>query len=250
MWKKLKNKIQDLLLPQFCIRCNKEGFLVCPDCLSLIDLNPFQYCPFCSVPNRVIKNGKCQSHQNFKLNGLFSACDYKDPLAKKMIFLFKYQPYIKNLGFPLANLIISHFALLEKNPSTLFYRQKQAASTNALPAIFMPVPLFKKRERERGYNQSFVIAEILSTYYQLPIQKNNLIRIKNTKSQTEFNKQKRKQNIAGAFAIKNPGLINGRTIFLVDDVFTTGSTMEECAFILKSAGAKKIYGIVVAREGL
>ena len=236
----------NILFPQFCLKCNREGFLVCFDCLSIIDLNPFQYCPFCSAPNRVIQNGKCQSHQNFKLNGLFSACDYKNPLVKKMLFLFKYEPYIKNLGLPLASLIISHFALAEKqeifNPS--------ASSEQAPSAIFMPVPLFKRKEKKRGYNQSAIIAKILSIYYQLPFQKNNLIKIKNTKSQTEFSRQEREQNIANAFAIKNPDLISGKTIFLVDDVFTTGSTLEECAETLKANGARKVFGIVVAREGL
>lgn len=241
MWKRLKDQILNLLFPQFCLKCQKEGFLVCPDCLSIIDLNPFQYCPFCSRPNRVTKKDKCQSHQNFYLNGLFSACDYKNLLVKKMLFLFKYEPYIKSLGLLLANLIISHFALAEKHPSALFNRSGQA--------IFMPIPLFKKKEKQRGYNQSAILAEILAIYYHLPLQKNNLIKIKNTKSQTEFNKQKREQNIANAFAVKNPDLIFKKTIFLVDDVFTTGSTMEECAKTLKLAGAKKVFGIVVAREG-
>ncbi len=239
MWKKIKNKLLNLLLPQFCLKCNKEGFLICPDCFSLIELNPFQYCPFCSVPNRVIQNGKCQTHQNFKLNGLFSACDYKNPLVKKMLFLFKYEPYIKNLCLPLSSLIISHFLLAEK---TELFKIPEA--------VFMPVPLFIKKEKKRGYNQSMVIAEILSIYYKLPIQKNNLIKIKNTKSQTEFNKKEREENIANAFTIKNPALISEKTIFLIDDVFTTGATMEECAKTLKSAGASRVYGIVVAREGL
>lgn len=239
MWKRIKNQILDLLLPQFCLKCNKEGFLICPDCFSLIDINPFQYCPFCSIPNRVTQSGKCQSHQNFKLNGLFSACDYKNSLAKKMLFLFKYEPYIKNLAFPLASLIISHFALAEKQ--TIFKNPE---------AVFMPVPLFKRKEKMRGYNQSAIIAEILSAYYQVPIQKNNLVKVKNTKSQTEFSKQERERNIVNAFVVRSSDLINGKTIFLVDDVFTTGSTMEECAKILKANGAKKVYGIVVAREGL
>lgn len=242
MWKKLYNQLLNLLFPQFCLKCQKEGFLICKDCFSLIDINPFQYCPFCSHPNRVIKNGKCQSHQNFYLNGLFSACEYKNPLVKKMIFLFKYKPYIKNISLPLTTLIISHFALTEKHPLTLLHQPKQG--------VFMPVPLFKKKEKQRGYNQSALIAQILSIYYKLPLQKNNLIKIKDTQSQTKFNKQQRQQNIANAFVIKNPDLINGKTIFLIDDVFTTGSTMEECAKILKANGALKVFGIVVARESL
>ena len=245
MLKKWKNQILDLLFPQFCLRCNKEGFLVCCDCFSTIDLNPFQYCPFCSTPNRVINKGKCPSHQDFALNGLFSACDYKNTLVKKMLFLFKYEPYIKNLSLPLASLIISHFTLTEKHPSTLFDRSGQAPS-----AVFMPVPLFKRKEKTRGYNQSKEIAEILSIYYKLPLQKDNLIKIKKTKSQTEFSKKERALNIANSFIIKNPSLIEGKTIFLIDDVFTTGATMEECSNTLKANGAKKVFGIVVAREGL
>ena len=156
-----------------------------------------------------------------------------------MLFLFKYEPYIKNLSLPLAYLIISHFALTEK--------QKIFANPKA---IFMSVPLFKKKEKSRGYNQSKEIAEILSIYYRLPLQKNNLIKVKNTKSQTNFSKKERVLNIANSFTIKNPSLVEGKTIFLIDDVFTTGATMEECTRTLKKAGAKKVFGIVVAREGL
>ena len=261
--KQWKNFLLDLLFPQFCIKCQKEGFLVCPDCLSLIDINPYQYCPFCSFPNRVIEkglstnsskgvsggstetlkkfqySGKCQSHQDFKLNGLFSAVSYQNLLAKKMIALFKYKPYIKTLSAPLAFLIISHFALLEKQE--LF---------NSSGAILMPVPIAPKKERERGYNQSAVVAKILSLYYRAPLQTKNLIKIKNTPNQVGLKKEERWGNIAGAFSVRQPEKIVGKTIFLVDDVFTTGATMEEAARVLKLAGAKKVWGIAIAREGL
>lgn len=219
MW---KNQILNLLFPQFCLKCQKEGFLVCPDCLSLIDIN-------------------YKSYQGFYLNRIFSATSYQEPLVKKMILLFKYEPYIKNLALPLAYLIISHFGLTEKQS---LFRPQQANS-----GVFIPVPITNKKTRERGYNQSAVLGKILSLYFRLPFSSNNLVKIKNTKSQTELSEQERKINIANAFAIKNPDLISGKTIFLVDDVFTTGSTMEECARILKLAGASKVYGIVVAREG-
>lgn len=140
---------------------------------------------------------------------------------------------------PLSFLIISHFAL----------SQKQPALVDNL-AIFMPVPITSKKARQRGYNQSSVVAKILSLYYGLPLQTKNLIKIKNTNNQVGLNKQERQNNILGAFAIKNPDLINGKTIFLVDDVFTTGATMEEAAKTLKAAGAKKVFGIAIAREGL
>ncbi len=219
MWKNLKNQILDLLLPQFCLKCRKEGFLICPDCFSLIDINRKTYKePF--------------------LNKLFFAASYQNPLVKKMILLFKYEPYIKNFALPLASLIISHFALIE-NPSTRFARSGQ---------VFIPVPITNKKLRERGYNQSSVIAKILSLYYQAPFSGDNLTKIKSTESQADLGREERKKNILNAFALKNPSQIIRKTILLVDDVFTTGSTMQECAKTLKSAGAKKVFGIVVARE--
>lgn len=215
MWKRFKNQILDLFLPQFCLKCQKEGFLICADCLSLIDINQKIY----SDPY---------------LSKIFSATSYQNPLVKKMILLFKYEPYIKNFALPLATLIIYHFALIENRPS----------------GVFMPVPISNKKLRERGYNQSAVLAKILSMYYQLPFSSNNLIKIKNTKSQADLGRKERQENVLDSFAIKNPDLINGKTVFLIDDVFTTGSTMQECAKVLKIAGASKIYGIVVAKESL
>nr|HPI41827.1 phosphoribosyltransferase family protein [Pseudobdellovibrionaceae bacterium] len=157
-------------------------------------------------------------------------------------FLFKYNPYVKTLSLPLTSLIISHFALSQKQH--IFNSQKNCNK------IFMPTPLHKNKEKSRGFNQSALVAQILSAYYNLPLQENNLIKIKSTQSQTTFNKQQRQKNIANAFAIKNPDLISNKTIFLIDDVFTTGSTMEECAKILKANGASKVFGIVIARENL
>ncbi len=237
--KQWKNFLLDLLFPQFCIKCQKEGFLVCPDCLSLIDINPYQYCPFCSFPNRVIKGGKCQAHQDFKLNGLFSAVSYQNLLAKKMIALFKYKPYIKTLSAPLAFLIISHFALAEKQ-----------GVFQAPWAIFLPVPIHAKKMRKRGYNQSALLAKHLAGYFPLPLITKALVKIKNTPNQVGLKKEQRQQNIFNAFAVVQPEKIVGKTIFLVDDVFTTGATMEECAKVLKLAGAKKVWGIAIAREGL
>ncbi|MDO8524069.1 MAG: ComF family protein [bacterium] len=213
MWKRFKNQILDLLLPQFCLRCQKEGFLICSDCLSLIDINRKSYKEPC-------------------LDKVFSAIPYQDPLVKKMILLFKYEPYIKNFALPLATLIIYHFSLIEKQPS----------------GILIPVPITNKKIRERGYNQSAVLAKILSMYYQMPFSGNNLIKVKNTKSQADLGRAERQENVLNAFAIKSPDLISEKTIFLVDDVYTTGSTMQECARVLRMAGASKVYGIVVARE--
>ncbi len=235
MWKKF---LLDTLLPQFCLGCGKEGSLICQDCLSTIEILEFQYCPFCQKANRLINGEKCQLHHQTKLDGLFSATSYKNTLVKSLIAKFKYQPFLKNLKEPLAYLIIAHF-LLTENKTIL----KEAAN-----CFLMPVPLSNKRKRWRGFNQSEELAKIVAAYFKVPLLTNNLQKVKNNQPQIELSKEQRKENIKGVFQLKNPELIRNKTIFLIDDVFTSGATLEECASILKSAGAEQVWGIVVARE--
>lgn len=235
---KLFNSFLNTLLPQFCLNCHREGELLCSDCLSLIQVNEFVYCPFCQKPSRVFEKGTCAQHSQKFLNGLFCATDFGEPLVKKLIHNFKYKPYLKTLSSPLSFLIIAHFQLSGKQ--TIFQDVENSC--------FLPVPLFNKKEKDRGYNQSGLLARELSQRYGLPMLENCLLRIKKTEPQVNLTKEKRQQNIAGAFAIKNPGLIRNKKIFLVDDVFTTGATMVECAKTLKLAGAQEVWGVVFARE--
>lgn len=235
-----KNNLLNVLFPQTCLVCKRLGEIICSDCLSLVDITPFQYCPYCSHPQRVINEMNCEKHRKEKLNGLFFACDYRDAICQKMIRQFKYSPYLKNLSKPLANLIISHFLLSEK----------QVISQPGENSILIASPLEKGKQKQRGFNQATLIAHELSNYFKIPLEKNNLIKIKRTASQTTLNKEQRKQNIAGAFALRSPEKIANKTIFIVDDVYTTGSTMQEIAKLLKKYKANKVYGITIARESL
>lgn len=234
----LKNFLIHILFPQFCLNCKREGVLVCEDCLSSIDLSEFNYCPFCQTPKRVFEEGTCPSHRKMKLSGLFSATSYQNPLVKKLVSKFKYEPFLKNLTSPLTSLIIAHFLLSEN----------KLISQNKEDSVFLSVPLAKFRERWRGFNQTALIAQALSKFYKIPLLNNNLIKIKQTQPQVELKREEREKNIRGVFTVKNPQEIQGKRVFLVDDVFTTGSTMEECARILRKAGCREVWGIVVARE--
>ncbi len=240
----LKKFLVHILFPQFCLSCKREGVLVCEDCLSSIDLSEFDYCPFCQTPRRVFaclsgrqEEGTCPSHRKMKLSGIFSATSYQNPLVKKLVSKFKYEPFLKNLTSPLTSLIIAHF-LLSENKLIL---------QNKGNSVFLPVPLAKFRERWRGFNQAALIAQTLSKFYKIPLS-NNLIKIKQTQPQVELKKEEREKNIRGVFTVKNPQEIQEKRIFLVDDVFTTGNTMEECARILRKAGCREVWGIVIARE--
>ena len=109
----------------------------------------------------------------------------------------------------------------------------------------LPIPLHKKRKAWRGFNQAELLAEILAENFNVDLRGDLLKRIKNTKPQVGLKSLKRAENISGAFQVM--GEARGQTFLLLDDVITTGSTMNECAHVLKQAGADKVYGLAVAR---
>lgn len=231
----IKKFILDLLFPKFCINCQKERTYLCQDCFSLIDISEIQYCPFCAFPKIVLDGKTCNSCRNSKkLTGLYSAASYDNFIVKKLINQFKYGAYIKELAKPLSSLIIAHLINLNK-------------TSNFFDFILVPVPLHKKKLKQRGFNQANEIAKELSKFLKIPLFDEVLIKMKQTPAQVELEKEEREKNIKGVFLCQKPELATGKKILLVDDIFTTGSTMEECALILKQAGAKEIWGVVIAR---
>lgn len=115
--------------------------------------------------------------------------------------------------------------------------------------LSMPVPLHPKRLQERGFNQSLLLAGHVSRTLHLDLDFLSLRRIRYTPPQASLAKRDRKQNVRGAFELRDPGAVKGRSILLVDDVVTTGSTLNECARILRKAGAKEVFGLSLARTG-
>jgi ComF family protein len=214
---KIKEFILDLIFPKFCLGCKKEGNFLCEDCFSILEIST--------------------SHQKFKgknLTDLYFPVNYENFLVKKLIQNFKYPPLIRELKKELALIIVSHFLLLDKRP-------------NFSDFVLVPIPLSKKKLKWRGFNQAEEIAKELANFLKIPLISDCLVKIKETKDQVELSEKERRENVKGAFFVKNRGEIFGRNILLIDDVFTTGATMEEAARVLKEAGAKKIVGIVVAK---
>jgi ComF family protein len=214
---KIKEFILDLIFPKFCLGCKKEGSFLCEDCFSILDIST--------------------NHQRFKgknLTDLYFPVNYENFLVKKLIQNFKYPPLIKELKKELALIIISHLLLLDKKPDFSDF-------------ILVPIPLSKKKLRWRGFNQAEEIARELANFLKIPLISDCLVKIKETKDQVELSEKERRENVKGVFFVKNKEEIVGRNILLVDDVFTTGATMEEAARVLKEAGAEKIVGIVIAK---
>jgi len=252
----LKEFFLNLFFPKQCLGCHKEGEYLCQDCRALLEISDSQYC-LCQKPKKVMSSGKCPICKSKNLSGLYFALSYQNPLAKKLIHLYKYPPYLKALAKDLAFLIITHFQLLEK-PESQIWQGK----------ILIPVPLTERRKKKRGFNQAEEIAKELSLFLNpvrdsgnneslqkenisngvnIPLFSNCLIKTKQTLAQVELSEKERSQNVKEAFFVKNKQLIKGQEILLVDDVYTTGSTMEEAAKVLKGGGAKRVWGVVVAR---
>jgi competence protein ComFC len=206
MMKKVINSFLNLLFPQKCLGCGKENELICQKCLARID-----------YPTLLNKNN------------IWAATDYNDVLAQKAIWLLKYRG-LRQIAKPLAELI---------NTRCLKIVEHRVFNT-----LFIPIPLSAKRFRERGYNQSELIAKFLSDNVAV----NVLYKIRETDSQVSLkDKEKRLNNLLGSFGIKNPELITGKNIILIDDVSTTGATIREAKKVLLSAGAKSVSALVVAR---
>jgi competence protein ComFC len=210
----------ELLFPKFCFGCQKEGSYLCSDCRATLE---------------ILSEHRKYSGEN--LTDLFWAVPYQGFLIKRLIHSFKYEPFAKELSRALSLLIINHFQLIENPPSFLTERD----------FILIPVPLYKKRLKWRGFNQAEKIGRELSSYLKMPLISDSLVKIKETPPQVELAAEARKENIREAFLIKKRERINGRKVLLVDDIFTTGSTIEEAARILKKEGVKEIIGIVIAR---
>ena len=215
--KKFTDLCLEIIFPKFCFNCQKEGSYLCQDCQSILEVS---------------KTHEAYRGQNIK--DLYFALPYRSSLVKNLIRKFKYQPFVKELAKSLSFLIIEHFHLLDNKPDFKNF-------------IIIPVPLEKIKLKWRGFNQAEEIAGELADSLGLPFFNNVLAKTKPTQPQTELTGKKRKENIKGVFSVKNEGLAKNKKILLVDDVFTTGATMEEAARTLKSAGAKEVIGIVIAR---
>jgi len=212
---KILNKLLDLLFPPACIGCDKKGMYLCLECVENID-PPETKCgeniyPIFSYKNRVVK----KALWNLKYKGHTSIAE---PLA-----LFMYDKVLEEL---------SDLEIMEdfKNP------------------ILIPIPLSKKRLRSRSFNQSEVIArEIykIDGSRTLGFIPGILCKIKETESQMSMkNKGKRLRNLDGCFAVK--GEVGGKNIILIDDITTTGTTINEARKTLLDAGAKKVIAFTVA----
>jgi ComF family protein len=269
----------DLIFPIECLGCGRppaplgfgearESGWLCEECFKKIKFKPKQYClhckkendwgEFCAPPARLNdRSGGCQVL--YGLNGVWIAALYDEDLISRAIKKLKYY-FVKGLASDLAKLLIIFTdKLLEKGrilkPSLengLSWRNLDqakklpAAILNFKGDLVMPVPLSRKRLRWRGFNQAEILAKIFSENYGLEINTRDLIRVKHKKAQAKLNEIHRQENIKNCFTWRG-GNLKKRNIILIDDVVTTGATLNECAKVLKANGAGQVFGLVVAK---
>lgn len=231
---KIYNFILDTLFPIKCISCNKEEKWICQKCFEKIKIKKNQTCPKCFSKN---KDGrycdKCSVYS--KMKGVVIASTYEDKLLQKAVHVLKYK-YVKDLSKPLAVILQKGFKIWYKD-----------SNMETKDIILVPVPLHKRKENKRGFNQAELLAQELALRIGVDANNNILKRIKHTKAQAKQDSLARRKNIKGAFSIEKDIDIKNKIVFIVDDVCTTSSTLEECAKEIDKGKPKEIWGLALAR---
>jgi len=228
----VKNLILDTLFPMQCLGCTKEGLFVCLNCQAQLKVVEHQQCIMCRMPSFAgLTHSKC--NKTYGPDGLISVFDYHGPLIAEAIISGKYK-FLPDIYKLLAQLLIAYLAAHD-----LEYLLDGA--------VLCPIPLAKQRLRWRGFNQSAIVAGELSTYYLKPVVQ-TLQRTKNTKTQKDLTKAQRSINMASSFAVSDAKTIKDSTMIVIDDVITTGTTLLEASRVLRSAGAKQIWCLTLARD--
>lgn len=223
--------ICDYIFPAFCIACEQEGNILCPNCLNTLEVTGVFCCPVCHVER--IGGGCCDECRNKTplVRHVAMMPLTETSLIHQIIHLYKYD-FVESLEYTLRLLI------------TRFLDTYQFSSVD----FIVPVPLHKKRYIERGFNQSERIARILSVQTGIPLF-NPLKRVVNTVKQATLDRKGREVNVLDAFEVQKncTEIISGKNIVLIDDVYTTGSTLRECALVLETVGVGEVSGWSIAR---
>lgn len=223
--------LRDAIFPAFCLSCEKEGSVVCAECLNRVEVNGVYACPVCHA---FTGTGQCCMgcrNQSY-LDQHIALYPYDEAqLGGRMIHALKYN-YIEE--------IVESFAILVEK-----YWGRAGGVLFSCDYI-VPVPLHPRRFAERGFNQAELISRALSYVYGVPLA-DILKRSRYTHQQARLSKQERAENVKDAFCEDIQNTLGGKAVVLVDDVFTTGSTLQECARVLKNAGAREVVGFTVAR---
>ena len=226
---RLKGAALDILFPPYCVGCGKEGAFICLACGRALPRITPPICPRCGRPQPGgILCPDCAGWQA-AIDGIRSPFRFEGAM-REAIHQLKYHN-LRALAAPLASMLQEYL--------------------NASPLdvdVLVPVPLHRKRLRERGYNQAGLLAQGLGRLMNMPVIDDVLVRRRYTSPQARTaSAEEWRLNIADAFACLD-GRLQDRKVLLLDDVATSGVTLDACAGVLKANGAASVWGLVMARE--
>lgn len=231
----------DLIYPPYCLRCyrslnNETNKYVCQKCLKeVIPVNPSDTCLKCGMflgphSGQRLSCHSCQTRY-FSFRRVIAFGQYEG-ILKDLILVYKYGR---------QKLLAPVFA------RWLTDRLNNEPEITDKINLVVPVPLTSAKLKIRGFNQTELVASILAKEFSWPVLTDNLIRTKDTPAQASLSRVERVNNLKDAFNIQRPGEFKGKNILVIDDVLTTGATADEVSRILKKAGAKQVYILVLAR---
>ena len=233
------NAFLDLIYPSktICYMCGgtleKDAkYSLCHNCYNNLPHIPEHHCTKCGTPLKMIEDGptceQCKNN-NYYFDRAISVVKYEKDV-KNLIYKFKYS---------------NHTYLATTIGSIMAYKLKQEGIKTD---VIVPVPLYKGKEKERGFNQAILLSKHISKETNIPLDIDTLVRIKNTKVMYNLTRRERLENVENAFKVTNQEIITGEDILLVDDIFTTGSTVNACSKELTDSGAKSVTVLTFARD--
>ncbi len=222
----------DVLFPPRCAGCGAIGTLLCDTCRARFRPITAPYCWRCGQPlPEGTLCGPCARGRFVHLDMARAAAVYVPPL-RSIVHTFKYRGNTR-LAEPLAQYMARRV-------------RREALDVD----FIVPVPLHRDRQRQRGYNQAELLARGLGAAFDIPVETSVLARVRATPPQVTLGLRERMENVKGAFRCVEPARVAGKRVLLVDDVMTTGSTLEACAAALKEAGTAQVWGYTLARPPL
>lgn len=233
IFRRVANSAADLLFPLMCLECGKEGAIACHVCAVGVSFMPVCACPLCGKER--MEGRPCEGCASaFFVDGVVGSFNYREQLIAKLIKAWKYN------GMNAAGVEIERLlgGWVERAP---WVREWVGGSA------FVPVPLHRRRLCERGFNQAELLARVWARLLNIPVV-NCLERVVYTEAQAKQTGAARQKLSHGVFAMKKGVVLKAQKIILIDDVYTTGSTLNSAARTLREAGVMEVYGLVCARE--
>lgn len=231
---KIQEKIINLIYPQTCGICGK--------------INHKAICPKCNIQLKKQEKMSTLTKEELKENSLEIEKHFEE-----LMYIFKYEGQIREL---ILDYKFNEKSYMYKTFVNFLLKNKKIFENIKKYDKIIPVPISKKRYKERGYNQSLLIAKEISMQIsyetnnniKLELVNNCLIKTKNIIEQSKLNKEDRQHNIQGVYTLKNGSILTNKSILLVDDIYTTGSTVNECSRVLQQAKPNKIGVLVLAKD--